>query len=80
MQALDMKTKKLCLKAVMISREDKSVWSGEYACSFCGRRFEPDPKDPAKLTLDFSIHQIEHHAAVSENENSDPVNGPKPES
>jgi hypothetical protein len=75
-----MKTKKLCLKAVMTSREGKSVWSGEYACSYCGLRFQPDPKDPAKLTLDFSIHQDEHRAAVGENENSDPVRNPKRES
>jgi hypothetical protein len=68
-----MRTEKLCLKAVMTSREGKSVWSGEYACSFCGLRFRPDPKDPAKLTLDFSNHQNGHRSEMGENENSDPM-------
>lgn len=68
-----MKAKKVCLKAVMSTREGKSVWSGEYACSICGLRFLPDAKDPAKLTDDFSIHQREQHPAVqSEDESSDP--------
>jgi hypothetical protein len=66
-----MRTKKLCLKAVMTSREGKSVWSGEYACSICGLRFQPDPKGPAKLTLDFSIHSEQHPAAVESGENPD---------
>ena len=66
-----MKTKKVCLKAVMTSREGKSVWSGEYECSLCGQRFQPDPKDPAKLTLDFSMHKDAIHSTTSENENPD---------
>jgi hypothetical protein len=73
MQAPHMRTEKLCLKAVMTNREGKSVWSGEYACSFCGLRFRPDPKDPAKLTLDFSNHQDEHRSEMVENKNSDPM-------
>jgi hypothetical protein len=80
MQALHMKTKKLCLKAVMTNREGRSVWSGEYACSICGLRFQPDPKDPAKLTLDFAIHKDEHDSAMSENENSDQLKRPTPKS
>ena len=62
------KTKKVCLKAVMASREGKSVWTGEYACSVCGLRFRPDPKDAAKLSKDFSIHKEEHPAERSEGE------------
>jgi hypothetical protein len=54
---------KICLRAVMDIREGKRVWSGEYACSICGLRFRPDPSDPAKLSLDFSIHQEQHTAA-----------------
>jgi hypothetical protein len=51
---------KVCLKAVMIIRDGKRVWSGEYACSICGLRFRPDPADPAKLTLEFSAHAEQH--------------------
>jgi hypothetical protein len=58
-----MLAKKICLRAVMAIREGKRVWSGEYACSICGLRFRPDPIDPAKLSLDFSIHQEQHSAA-----------------
>jgi hypothetical protein len=56
--------KKICLRAVMASRDGKSVWTGEYACSICGLRFRPDPSDPAKLSLDFSKHQDQHPAAT----------------
>jgi hypothetical protein len=56
---------KVCLKAVMTVREDKRVWSGEYACSVCGMRFRPDPNDPAKLSLDFSTHKDQHPAETS---------------
>jgi len=55
-----MPAKKICLRAVMAIREGKRVWSGEYACSICGMRFRPDPIDPAKLSLDFSVHQEQH--------------------
>jgi hypothetical protein len=55
-----MPAKKICLRAVMAIREGKRVWSGEYACSICGMRFRPDPTDPAKLSLDFSVHQEQH--------------------
>ena len=55
-----MRAKKICLRAVMAIREGKRVWSGEYACSICGLRFRPDPTDPAKLSLDFSVHQEQH--------------------
>jgi len=48
----------------MTVREDKRVWTGEYACSICGLRFLPDPTDPAKLSLDFSKHQDQHPAAT----------------
>jgi hypothetical protein len=53
----------------MTSREGKSVWSGEYACSVCGLRFQADPKDPAKLTLDFSIHREQHPASTESGKN-----------
>jgi hypothetical protein len=47
---------------VMIARDGKSVWSGEYACSICGRRFLPDAANPAKLTQDFEKHAAQHSA------------------
>ena len=49
-----MLAKKICLRAVMTSREGKRVWTGEYCCSICGMRFRPDPTDPEKLSLDFA--------------------------
>jgi hypothetical protein len=55
-----MRTKKICLRAVMISREGKSTWSGEYACSICGQRFHPDPHDPAELSREFETHKQKH--------------------
>jgi hypothetical protein len=58
-----MLAEKICLRAVMIIRDGKRVWSGEYACSICGLRFRPDPADPAKLFLDFSAHKDQHAAA-----------------
>ncbi len=67
MQGSHMKTKKVCLKAVMTSRDGESVWSGEYFCSVCGLRFHPDPKNPARLTLDFEIHRDEHHVNSGQN-------------
>jgi hypothetical protein len=63
----------------MTNRDGKSVWSGEYACSVCGLRFQPDPKDPAKLTLDFSIHQKDQHPAET-SESSDQAKRPTPNS
>jgi hypothetical protein len=57
--------KKICLRAVTASRDGKTVWTGEYACSICGLRFRPDPAEPAKLLADFSVHQ-ETHASVVE--------------
>ncbi len=59
-----MPEKKVCLRAVMASREGKSVWTGEYACSICGQRFHPDPCDAAKLTEDFSKHSVQHSAVT----------------
>jgi hypothetical protein len=56
-----MRTKKVCLRAVMINREGRSTWGGEYACSICGQRFHPDRSDPAKLTSDFEAHKEKHH-------------------
>jgi hypothetical protein len=44
----------------MTNHEGKRKWTGEYACSICGLRFRPDPNDPAKLSLDFSIHKDQH--------------------
>ena len=61
-----MPAKKICLWAVMTSREGKSIWTGEYACSICGLRFRPDPTDPAKLSADFSTHKDQHSAAIGE--------------
>jgi hypothetical protein len=61
-----MAAKKVCLKAIMADRDGKSVWTGEYACSICGLRFRPDPTDPAKLSLDFSIHGDQHRALIEE--------------
>jgi hypothetical protein len=60
-----MPEKKVCLRAVMASREGKSVWTGEYACSICGQRFHPDSSDPAKLTEDFSKHSVQHSVISS---------------
>jgi hypothetical protein len=57
-----MPAEKVCLKAVMANREGKRVWTGDYACSICGLRFRPDPTDPGKLSLDFSIHKDQHLA------------------
>jgi len=67
MSGLDfgMSTTKACLRAVMKPRDGKSVWTGEYACSVCGMRFRPDPTDPGRLALDFSIHRNLHPAAVT---------------
>jgi hypothetical protein len=59
-----MPDEKICLKAVMTSREGRRVWSGEYACSICGQRFYPDPADPARLTANFSIHKEKHEASA----------------
>jgi hypothetical protein len=59
-----MPPEKICLRAVIATRDGKRVWAGEYACSICGRRFRPDPTDPGKLSLDFSIHRDQHHAVT----------------
>ena len=48
----------------MANREGKTIWTGEYVCSICGQRFRPDPTDPGKLFLDFSIHKCQHPAAT----------------
>jgi len=55
-----MPAEKICLKAVMTTREGKSVWTGTYACSSCGLRFLPDPVDPAKLSMEFATHRDQH--------------------
>jgi hypothetical protein len=57
-----MPAEKICLRAAMTNREDKRIWTGEYACSICGLRFRPDPTDPSKLLLDFATHK-DHHPA-----------------
>ena len=59
-----MSEKKICLRAVMASRDGRSVWSGEYACSICGLRFLPDAVDPAKLTREFEMHAAEHSSGT----------------
>jgi hypothetical protein len=59
-----MLAKKVCLRAVMASQGGKSIWTGEYACSVCDMRFRPDPTDPGKLSLDFSLHKDQHPAAT----------------
>jgi hypothetical protein len=53
---------KVCLKAVMVVRNGKSCWGGEYACSICGLRFLPDPRDAAKLSTEFAEHAAREHA------------------
>ncbi len=63
-----MLAKKVCLRAVMATREGKRVWAGEYACSICGQRFHPDAKDPARLTDDFARHAVQHSAATGKQE------------
>jgi hypothetical protein len=59
-----MPAEKVCLRAVMINRESKLIWTGEYACSICGQRFRPDQTDPGKLSIDFSIHKDQHSTAT----------------
>jgi hypothetical protein len=59
-----MLAKKICLRAVMMNREGKRVWTGEYACSICGMRFRPDPTDPVKLTVEFAAHKDQHPAST----------------
>ena len=63
-----MPARKVCLKAVMTNRENKRVWSGDYACSICGLRFRPDPADPAKLLRDFWAHKEQHLGIVDDDE------------
>jgi hypothetical protein len=47
---------------VMVARDGKSCWSGEYRCSICGARFRPDPGDAARLTREFAEHEAREHA------------------
>ena len=54
-------TNKVCLKAVMVVRNGKSCWGGEYECSICKARFRPDPGDVAKLSRDFENHRVREH-------------------
>ena len=61
-----MPDRKVCLRAVMTNRGGKRVWTGDYACSICGLRFRPDPTDPGKLSLEFSIHKEKHPATAGE--------------
>jgi hypothetical protein len=63
---LGMREKKICLRALMSTRDGRSVWSGEYICSICGQRFLPDAADPAKLTRDFEAHATEHSNGADE--------------
>jgi len=59
--ATRMNTTKLCLRAVMVVRDGKSCWSGEYRCSVCDLRFRPDPGDAARLTREFEEHVSREH-------------------
>jgi hypothetical protein len=54
--------RKVCLKAVMVVRDGKRRWSGEYECSICKLRFRPDPHDAGKLSSEFAEHQAREHA------------------
>jgi hypothetical protein len=65
-----MLAKKVCLRAVMINREGKSTWSGEYACSICGQRFHPHASEPAKLSNDFETHKQQHHNQIGPDEDA----------
>jgi hypothetical protein len=58
--------RKVCLKAVMIGRDGKSCWGGEYQCSVCGQRFRPDPADAARLTREFEVHAAREHASEAQ--------------
>ena len=49
----------------MTNQEGKRIWTGEYACSICGMHFRPDPTDPAKLSVEFSVHKDQHPATIS---------------
>jgi len=55
-----MPAERIVLTAVMATRDDKIVWTGEYACSACDMRFRPDPVDVAKLSRDFATHRDRH--------------------
>jgi len=54
--------KKVCLKAIMVVRQGKRSWSGEYECSICNLHFRPDPNDVGKLTREFEEHRVREHA------------------
>ena len=49
----------------MTNQEGKRIWTGEYARSICGMHFRPDPTDPAKLSVEFSVHKDQHPATIS---------------
>jgi hypothetical protein len=57
----DVTVKKVCLRAVMVIRNGKRCWSGEYECSICGVHFCPDPNDGGKLTREFEEHAVREH-------------------
>jgi hypothetical protein len=59
------KSEKVCLKAIMVSRDGKRCWSGEYKCSACGALFRPDPSDASGLSREFADHQQSQHAGES---------------
>ena len=61
-----MTARKVCLKAVMVIRNGKRSWSGEYECSICGLHFRPDPNDAAKLSRDFAEHAECEHAQAKQ--------------
>jgi uncharacterized C2H2 Zn-finger protein len=61
-----MTIEKVCLKAVMVSRDGRTHWAGEYRCSACGVIFRPDSKDATRLAREFENHVENEHARERE--------------
>ena len=55
-----MMDKKVRLKAVMVARNGRSIWTGVYECSACGLIFGPDSNDRGKLLKEFEAHKRDH--------------------
>jgi hypothetical protein len=51
------------LKAVMESRNGRTIWTGVYECSACGHVFRPDLNDKGKLLEEFEAHKQDHMTA-----------------
>ena len=62
----NMANEKICLKAVMVSRDGRLHWAGEYKCSACGVLFRPDPNDAGRLAREFADHVENEHAGERE--------------